>query len=404
MDDKVKEPNRYRWIERCPEMGTDPVPVDRVIDPEYYEKEREKIFKRAWLHVGRANDIPNKGDWFVQDIVVANTSVIIMRGQDNEIRAFHNICRHRGSKLALEYKGNSSGMLSCRFHGWTYSTEGRLSYVPQEEHYYESLCGKQNLIPIACDIWNGFIFINLDPEPKETLKEFLGPAFDRFDGYPFDTIPTELNYRGDIKANWKLVMDSQAEGIHASFVHVNPWPGLFATEDSPFANYIDISFYGKHRSYSLASGTAYTPTEVETLALSKGPAITSSGDSANQTCKKLNPSNDPNWSFDSLVLYPNFIIYCFGGVYHTHQFWPLDYKTTTWDLRMHLPEAKKPSELFSQEHAKIFLRDPFLEDGVINEEMQRVIESGAMSHIHLQDDEALIRHCYWVAHNQVMED
>ena len=69
---------------------------------------------------------------------------------------------------------------------------------------------------------------------------------------------------------------------------------------------------------------------------------------------------------------------------------------------MHLPEAKNASELFSQEHAKIFLRDPFLEDGVINEEMQTAMESGAISHVFMQDDEALVRHCYWVAHNAVM--
>ena len=197
MDDKVKdtESKRYRWLERCPEMGTEPVPVARVTDPEYFEQEREKIFKRAWLHMGRANDIPNKGDWFVQDISVAGTSLIIIRGQDDVVRAFHNICRHRGSKLALEDKGNSAGVLRCRFHGWTYNTEGKLSFIPQEEKYYEPLCGKQNLLPVACDTWEGFIFINLDVEPKETLLEFLGTAADRFEGYPFDGNSTELIYR-----------------------------------------------------------------------------------------------------------------------------------------------------------------------------------------------------------------
>ena len=71
---------------------------------------------------------------------------------------------------------------------------------------------------------------------------------------------------------------------------------------------------------------------------------------------------------------------------------------------MHLPEATKASELFSQEHAKVFLRDPFLEDGIINEEQQNAMESGAISHVYMQDDEALVRHCYWVAHNAVMAE
>ena len=406
MDDKTKpsKAQPHRWLARCPEMGTEPIPVSRVIDPAYFDQERQKIFKRAWLHMGRVNDIPNKGDWFARDIAVANTSLIIVRGQDNVIRAFHNVCRHRGSKLVFEEKGTCSGMLSCRYHGWTYDTSGELRYVPQEENYYEPLCGKQNLIAVACDTWEGFIFINLDPEPKETLLEFLGPAADRFEGYPFDKNTAELGYGGDIKANWKLVMDAQAEAVHAAFVHKKPWPGLFSGGKSPFANYLDISFYDKHTSYTLAAGTKYSPTEVEALALSMGPSVSASGDEANQTCKKLNPTNDPDWSFDSLVLFPNFIIYCFGGVYHTHQFWPLDHRTTKWELRMHLPEATKASELFSQEHAKVFLRDPFLEDGIINEEQQNAMESGAISHVYMQDDEALVRHCYWVAHNAVMAE
>jgi len=83
MDDKVKdtESKPHRWLERRPEMGTEPVPVSRVTDPDYYKQEQEKIFKRAWLHMGRVSEIPNKGDWFVQDIVVAGTSIIIVRGQ-----------------------------------------------------------------------------------------------------------------------------------------------------------------------------------------------------------------------------------------------------------------------------------------------------------------------------------
>lgn len=393
-----------RWLDRFPDMGTGPIPVERLLDPAYFELEREKIFKRAWLHVGRVEQIPEEGDWFVQEIAVARTSLIIVRGEDGDIRAFHNVCRHRGSKLAMQSKGSGAGMFACRFHGWTYNSEGTLVHVPQEEHYYEPLCGKKNLIPVACDIWEGFIFVNLQPEPAETLREFLGPAWDRFEGYPFDALTKEWNYRGDIKANWKVVMDSQAEGIHAPYVHTLPWPTLFTSPDSPFTRYLDIDFFGKHRTYTLAAGTAFQPSPVEALALSMGPAISASGEAAFASCKRLNPTGDPNWSFDCLALYPNMLIYCFGGVYHTHQFWPIDAATTTWDLRMHLPQATKASEVFSQEHAKVFLRDPFLEDGRLNEDSQQALESGAVDELYLQDDEALIRHCYWVAHNAVMAD
>ncbi len=394
-------PPAHRWLARCPEMGTDPIPVSRLTDPDYFEAERRKIFKRCWLHVGRVEDIPEPGDWLVQEVAIAPASVLVVRGEDGRIRAFHNVCRHRGSKLAFGERGSGGGIFGCRFHGWSYDSEGALIHVPQEENYYEPLCGKKNLLPVACDTWQGFIFINLDPSPNETLAEFLGPAFDFFDGYPFDQLASELNYRADIRGNWKLVMDSQAEGIHAPYTHTSPWPNLFSTPDSPYTEYLDISFYGRHRSYTLAAGKGYVPGEVEALALAMGPAISASGAAAMQTCKRLNPTNDPNWSFDCLTLFPNLLIYCFGGVYHTHQFWPKDIRTTTWDLRMHLPKARTASEAFSREHAKIFLRDPFLEDGYLNEESQKVIESGVLEHLELQDDEALIRHCYWTVHNAV---
>ncbi|NNL86476.1 MAG: Rieske 2Fe-2S domain-containing protein, partial [Myxococcales bacterium] len=88
-----------RWTKKYPHVGTGPVSTEPCISPEFFELERERVFKRCWLNVGRVGDIPNPGDYFVQDVAVCNTSIVVVRGRDGEVRAFHNVCSHRGNKV-----------------------------------------------------------------------------------------------------------------------------------------------------------------------------------------------------------------------------------------------------------------------------------------------------------------
>ena len=96
---RFPKPAEGSWTEHYPELGTDPVSYEDSISPEFYERERQAVFKRAWLNVGRVEQLARDGSYFTKEIAAANTSVIIVRGKDNEVRAFHNICRHRGNKL-----------------------------------------------------------------------------------------------------------------------------------------------------------------------------------------------------------------------------------------------------------------------------------------------------------------
>src|SRR3970282_2107128 len=95
-------PNSERWATRYPELGTEPLPVEPNISPEYFERERERIFKRCWLNVGRIDEIPKTGNYFIKEIETLRASVVVVRGKDGAIRGFYNVCRHRGNKLALE--------------------------------------------------------------------------------------------------------------------------------------------------------------------------------------------------------------------------------------------------------------------------------------------------------------
>ena len=101
-----------RWSKEYPELGTGLVPAEPCISPEYFELERERVFRRTWLNVGRVDDIPNAGDYFVRDLDVCKTSVLLIRGTDSIVRGFYNVCSHRSNQLVRDKKGSCPKGLS----------------------------------------------------------------------------------------------------------------------------------------------------------------------------------------------------------------------------------------------------------------------------------------------------
>src|SRR5262249_405588 len=96
------KPAEGSWTEHYPELGTAPISHEASMSPAFYELEGDAIFKRVWLNVGRVEQLPRNGSYFTKELAVAKTSVIVVRGLDGEVRAFHNICRHRGNKLVWQ--------------------------------------------------------------------------------------------------------------------------------------------------------------------------------------------------------------------------------------------------------------------------------------------------------------
>src|SRR5690348_7763513 len=154
--------------ERYAHLGSDRLPIEPYISPAYYESEKRHIFKRVWQHVGRESEIPKPGDFFVVDLPASDASLIVIRGRDGVIRAMHNVCSHRLNKVVYEERG-SARKLFCKFHGWSYETDGRLAGVP-EERFFRPLDREQcGLTAAAADVWQGFIFVNVDPKPRLSL-------------------------------------------------------------------------------------------------------------------------------------------------------------------------------------------------------------------------------------------
>jgi phenylpropionate dioxygenase-like ring-hydroxylating dioxygenase large terminal subunit len=162
-----------RWAAKYPELGTGSLPIDPYVESEYLDFEREHIFRTAWLNVGRIDDVPQSGSYFVREIELLNASVLVTHASDGVIRAFHNVCSHRQNKLVWKSRGTCRGYLSCQFHGWTYDLEGKLRGVLDEENFHALDKDRLGLTPLATGVWEGFIFVNFQAEPDETLEEYL---------------------------------------------------------------------------------------------------------------------------------------------------------------------------------------------------------------------------------------
>ena len=143
--------------------------------------------------------------------------------------AFHNICRHRGNKLVWndfprEETTGACRQFTCKYHGWRYDLDGALNFVQQEDEFFDLDKGDFGLVPVHCDVWEGFIFINLAKEPAQPLHEFLGPMITAVEGYPFDKMTERFFYRSVVNANWKLYMDAFQEFYHAPVLHAGQTP------------------------------------------------------------------------------------------------------------------------------------------------------------------------------------
>jgi Rieske 2Fe-2S family protein len=188
--------------------------------PEVFELEKERIFFRSWFCVGREEQLPQPGDFLTAE--VADESVILTRSADDRLNAFANVCRHRGTKLLEEPTGHlKSEAIVCPYHAWTYSSDGRLIGTPNvhpddgldRDHY--------GLHRIALESWDGFLFVNLSPDPRP-LREGLEQDPDEplaYGRYRLDELRLGPTIVYEVEANWKIIVDNYNECLHCPTVH-----------------------------------------------------------------------------------------------------------------------------------------------------------------------------------------
>ncbi|KQX18701.1 MULTISPECIES: aromatic ring-hydroxylating oxygenase subunit alpha [unclassified Sphingomonas] len=378
------------------ELGIDPVSVDAIRDPAVYELEREKIFRRAWLKVAVAWEIPEIGDYKVKEMPVADTSVLIVRGKDGRIRAFHNVCTHRGNKVVpnsdFESYGRSrAGVVTCRFHGWVFGTDGPLKSVPVEEGFGKLDKSCLGLREIACDIWEGFVFINFADPPEQSLLDYLGDFATLFGGYPYAESTTIFRYSTVLECNWKVAHYAFSEGYHVPTIHAGSLPGFRGVEHS------DFKLIGPHASstiYGAGMDTAASTAAFAGVLHSAEPHRPR----PDQLPPGINPTRRTDFQFELPNIFPNFIIHLASGCgypgmsFFTHQFWPLDHGRTLWEGINYFRPARNAAERAAQLHVNALHRNAWLEDTATMEDTFTGIRSGAIDTMQLMDQEFLIRH------------
>jgi len=191
------------------------LPPEAYTDPDLHALEVERIFRREWLLIGRAGDIPNPGDWFTFQVL--DEPMLIVRGTDGKVRALSNICRHRYMPVALEEKGNDKRFV-CAYHGWVYGTDGRLVAAPLMEGslgFRKEAC---NLPEYRCETWQGFVFVNLDDQAAP-LAPGLHEADRQLVNYRTDELVSVLSYDKVWEGNWKLATENGMEYYHHMALH-----------------------------------------------------------------------------------------------------------------------------------------------------------------------------------------
>jgi phenylpropionate dioxygenase-like ring-hydroxylating dioxygenase large terminal subunit len=189
--------------------------------PEVYEEEREHLFYRGWFCIGRADEVPASGDYLVRD--VAGESVFVVRNRDGELRAFYNVCAHRGTKILDDDPGggNLGKALKCPYHAWSYDLDGQLLATPNvhEDEQFER--AEYHLTKVAVGEHGGFLFVSLADEPG-TLDAWLrnsNETITDFERYRLGELRVARRITYDVAANWKIVVENYNECLHCPQIH-----------------------------------------------------------------------------------------------------------------------------------------------------------------------------------------
>ena len=192
-------------------------------DPEIAELEEERIFARSWQLVAHVSQLPSAGDYLTG--TAGSQPVLVLRDQDGALRAFRNVCRHRGSRL-LNGSGQCGQAIRCLYHGWTYRTDGELIGVPEGRSIAGLDKAALGLFPARVETMCGLVFVNLDVHAQPLAEQVAGLP-ERLERYGIERLRPAGEWRGTQPANWKIVIDNYNEGYHVPIAH----PGLMRLLD-----------------------------------------------------------------------------------------------------------------------------------------------------------------------------
>ena len=192
------------------------LPAKHYIDDGYFRDELERVFLGGWFWAGRADQIPEPGDYRL--VTIADESLILVRDRDGRVHCHYNVCRHRGTRLCEAAQGRFAETISCPYHAWTYRLDGGLAGAPHMDDTAGFRKEEYPLRGVAVADWDGHLWLNLHPSPPP-LSEQLGSSPDKFQAWGMRELRLGHRIVYDVRANWKLILQNYSECLHCPINH-----------------------------------------------------------------------------------------------------------------------------------------------------------------------------------------
>ena len=221
---------------------------------EVFEREEERIFNTYWTCAGHQSRIPKPGDYFLLNLF--GESLIILRDRENQIRAFYNVCRHRGTRICEADEGQFSSSIQCSYHAWTYGLDGKLIGAPFMKEVEGFRWEDYPLRAAPIELWEGFIFVNLGLGEPEPFAKMYAPLIGRLSQWNMGELKSYQRVSYDLKSNWKYVIQNFNECYHCPTIH--PLLNKYANYTSAENDLVEGPFLGGF--LSITSGGSMTVT------------------------------------------------------------------------------------------------------------------------------------------------
>ena len=294
------------------------IPSPWYFDPRVARLEQQSVFAAAWQVAGRADQVRENGQFFTADL--AGEPIVVARGEDGQLRAFYNVCRHHAAAVVTEAQGCAK-QFRCPYHGWTYGTDGALKGMVE----FDGVCnfdrGKNGLVPVRVEVWENFVFVNLDGRAM-ALRDYLGAVVDL-------VAPLELSKKLNffdrrvytLNCNWKVYVD----------------------------NYLDGGYHVPHAHKGLSSVIEYTKYTIENLqraCLQSSPLSSDAGSESGVAATRLGRAF-------YLWIYPNFMINAYEGVMDTNLVLPVGVDKCAVVFDYYFTDVSATAETRNKESIKV---------------------------------------------------
>lgn len=306
------EQNRLRTAPPPEAVPVPPIPVGRYRDEAMYALEQERVWRRTWLLAAHESDLSGPGSYATFER--SGAPIVLVRGEDDRIRAFYNSCRHRGAPVVRDACGTAK-RLTCQYHSWSYDLTGSLKAVPDARSFAGLDQAALGMVPVRCEVWEGWVFVNEDPDAGP-LVDFLGPLREQVvevNGPSLRRVGTQTHH---VAANWKAMVDAFLEVYHIRTVH--PDNAALLYDDSTVT-------------------VAMLPNGHSRLSVGIRPELLGIMDPSPEAD---NPSVGQLWreTSTSFGWFPNIVAALDTGAFPLLCMWPVDHRSTELELQWFAPD------------------------------------------------------------------